>query len=53
MSLMQQPAIFTCTTHSIARYAMCRAMVMWVAGCHTPVLCLNGYTYLKTLSTFW
>jgi len=24
-----------------------------VSVCHTPVLCLNDYTYLKTFSTIW
>jgi len=23
----------------------------WLAGCHTPVLYQNGWTYLKTFST--
>ena len=25
----------------------------WLAGCHTPVLCQNGETCLKTFLTSW
>ena len=35
--------VFTRTTRSIARYLLGQSgwMAGWVAGCHTPVLCLN------------
>jgi len=40
-----------CTTVLLpARRLLARSLLskdVWLAGCHTPVLCLNGETYLK------
>ena len=30
-----------------------RLVAGWLAGCHTPVLYVNGLTYLKTFSIIW
>jgi len=29
------------------------ATATWLAGCHTPVMCLKSWTYLKTFATVW